>query len=52
MSSVNFARGGPSLAVHHIPRRGAPSLRFLQEPAPELVEGWAAMRPAQFLSVL
>ena len=42
--------GGPSLHCT-ISTEGAPSLRFLQEPALSLSKGWAAM-PAQLLSAL
>ena len=42
---------GPSLHCT-IPTEGAPSLRFLQESALRLPKGWAAMLPAQLLSVL
>jgi hypothetical protein len=33
------------ISVYAIPKEGAPSLRFLQEPALSLSKGWAAMLP-------
>jgi hypothetical protein len=43
--------GSPSLPCT-IPTEGAPSLRFLQEPALSLPKGWAAMLLIRLLSVL
>jgi hypothetical protein len=47
---VGERTGGPSLHCT-IPREGAPSLRFLQEPALSLSKGRVAMPPAQLLLV-
>ena len=43
---LNLPAGGPSLHCT-IATEGAPSLRFLQEPALSLPKGWVTMLPAQ-----
>jgi hypothetical protein len=44
-ANQHSAAGGPAfmIVVYAIPTEGAPSLRFLQEPALSLPKGWAAM---------